>query len=458
MRARRPLATALATVALATFALVPATSQPPAAGAEEALPTEMVTIDIDAAEASVYRMGIPDLIGGAPHVTDAGGVLRNDFRLMPGYRVIDPRSIRHDLRAEGLSLDRGAWGALSANGVIKGEVWVEGSSVRLEMRFFEMARGNTASLSRTYAGAPSEIRRWMHDFGNEVLFTISGVRGVFGTPITYARREGQGRKDVFVADMDGFGVRRVSAGQGISMLPAFDATGRVWFTRLTPRGVYITNNQAGDARVITADGLNMAPAPCGDRILFSSSRDGNSEIYSARTDGSDVRRLTRHPAIDVSPSCGPDGRIAFVSARHGSPQVWVMNADGGDPRRITFRGNHNQTPAWCPLPGRQQLAFTGRDGTLDVFTLDLGTGAYTRLTQGQGSNKDPTWSPDCRLLAFVSDRRRAPGVYLASPQGYNQSRVVEGAAETVRWSPPARDPSTAVLAAPVSPVPVTTMR
>ena len=40
---------------------------------------------------------------------------------------------------------------------------------------------------------------------------------------------------------------------------------------------------------------------------------------------------------------------------------------------------------------------------LDLFTVDL-AGNITRLTQGQGSNKDPCWSPDGRYLAFVSDR------------------------------------------------------
>ncbi|MFM2421336.1 MAG: hypothetical protein RL385_6059, partial [Pseudomonadota bacterium] len=50
---------------------------------------------------------------------------------------------------------------------------------------------------------------------------------------------------------------------------------------------------------------------------------------------------------------------------------------------------------------------------------------------GQGTNKDPAFSPDCRMVAFASSRG---GVYVASPQGLNQIRVVSGAAETVRWS------------------------
>jgi len=60
-------------------------------------------------------------------------------------------------------------------------------------------------------------------------------------------------------------------------------------------------------------------------------------------------------------------------------------------------------------------------------------------------------------VAFVSDRRDAAGVYVASPQGYNQTRVVTGNAETVRWSQwetyPATTPVPAEAPAPAAAVP-----
>jgi TolB protein len=233
--------------------------------------------------------------------------------------------------------------------------------------------------------------------------------------------------------MDGFGGRRVSDGTGIAMLPAFGPDA-IWFARLTTTGMFITNARMNNRSVIESTGLNMRPSICDGRVYFSSTRDGNSEIYSARLDGTQVRRLTNHPAIDVSPDCGPGGKIAFVSSRHGTPQVFVMRADGSEPTRVTFRGNHNQTPAWCPDPNIPLIAFTGRDEGLDIFTVNVNTQEYTRLTQAQGANKDPAFSRDCRLVAFASDRRSGQGIYLASPQGFNQNRVLSGAAETLQWS------------------------
>jgi TolB protein len=389
-----------------------------------------VVIDIDAPEEHVYRIGIPDLLGSP---SDAGDVLRNDFRLMPGYRVIDTRSIHHDLVAEGLSVRPAAWSALDANGVIKGELRQSGGQLEHEQRFYRVSAAAEPALARTFRGTPTQTRAWAHTFANEVLGVLTGTPGVFGTEIAYARRIGPGRKDVYKAFMDGFGERRVSGGDGIALLPTF-GEGRIWYTRMTTRGMFITHGRARDARIVTGDGINMAPAVCDGRIYFTSSRDGNSEIYSAAMDGTDQRRLTDHPAIDLSPACGPNNKLAFVSNRHRTPQIFTMNRDGSDVQRVTFRGSHNQTPSWCGDPQRPLIAFTGRDEGFDIFTVNPATQEYTRLTQGQGDNKDPSFSPDCRLVAFVSSRRSAPGIYLASPQGYNQNLVLGGEPETVRWN------------------------
>lgn len=433
---RRLTAPALAIPAALGLALVaarPGVGQPD--DEEPPLPTERPVITVEAQESSIFRLGVPELLGDGVPPEEGAGVLRRDFQLMPGYRVIGPESVRHDPAARGLDLDPGPWAALSANGVIKGEVRRLGDGrVEARLRFFRTT-STTPALERTWSGARGALRGFLHRFGNDVLAELTGRPGPFGTRLVFARREGPGRKDVWTADMDGHDLRQVTHtdGDGVAMLPAFAPDGRVWFTRLTTRGMYITHADAPERRILSGRGLHMAPSICDGRVFFTSSRDGNSEIYSARPDGSDIRRLTRHPALDLSPACGPTGKVAFVSTRHGSPQIFVMNADGTGLRRVTFRGSHNQTPAWCPDPDRPLLAFTGRDENYDVFTLDLGSNEYTRVTQGQGDNKDPAFSPDCRVLAFVSDRRGAPGVYLADRLGFQQIRVVEGAAETLEW-------------------------
>ena len=407
-------------------------SFPQVSGDEPPLPTDVI-VDVDAVESQSIRIGIPNLLGSGPETRLGGDILRNDFTLFPGFRVVGPDALSHDLNAEGLAVRPGSWSGLGVDGVIKGRVRGSGNQISVEMRFFRLAQPARAAVTADYRGSSSRLRHFMHDFGNKVLREMTGKPGPFGTHIAYAQRQGRGRKDVMCADMDGHGIMRVSNGRGVAMLPAFDDGGEIWFTRLTRTGMFITKAGSRGRRILESDGLTMAPAICNGRVFFASSREGNSEIYSARLDGSDVRRLTNHPAIDVSPSCGPNRKLVWVSARHGTPQIFIMNQDGSSEERLTFKGNHNQTPSFCRDASVPLVAFTGRDGPLDIFTVDVRTKEIRRLTQGQGNNKDPAFSRDCRMVAFTSDRRGAPGIYVSSTLGFNQHRVVNGEAETVRW-------------------------
>ncbi len=400
-------------------------------GAPDAgLPDRGPIIDIDAPERALYKIAVPQLLGDSGLGAQGAEVVRNDLKLVSLFTILDPRSFLADPSREGLGITAAAWSSVGAQGIVKGQISGSGSALTIEMRFYELARGTTATLTKTYRGGPGELRGFMHDFANEILRVLTGEAGAFGTRFTFGRRIGPGRKDVYVADFDGASVGRISSGRGVAMLPAF-GPGGVWYSVLTKRGMFITRSGRNEQPIIAGDGMNMGVTFCGSRALFSSTRDGNSEIYSSAADGSDVRRLTRHPGIDVSPACGPGGQVAFVSDRNGGPQVFVMDANGGGARRVTFRGNHNQTPAWCPLAGKNLLAFTGRDSGMDIFTVDVATQQYTRITQGQGTNKDPAFSPDCRMIAFSSTRG---GIFLSNPEGQNQNLVVPGGAETIRWS------------------------
>jgi TolB protein len=397
---------------------------------EPPLPTSAPIVDVTSPEQALYRIAVPDLQGAGGLGGQGAAVLRTDFQLVSLFKVLDPASFVADLKTEGLGIAPASWQSVGAQGVIKGDIRQTGGAISVTMHFFEIARGTQPTLKRTYNGNASELRNYMHSFANEVVKLLTGQAGVFGTKLVFARRQGPGRKDVFASDFDGANLVRISTGRGVSMLPTF-GPGGIWYSVLTPDGMFITRAGTNDKPVVRGSGLSMGVTACGSRIYFSSTRDGNSEIYSANQDGSDIRRLTSDPGIDVSPACGPSGQIAFVSNRHGTPQIWVMDGSGGGQKRVTYKGEYNQTPAWCPDPKQQLIAFTGRDQNMDVFTINLANGEYTRITQGQGTNKDPAFSPDCRMIAFASSRG---GIYISNPQGLNQTRVVSGVAETVRWS------------------------
>lgn len=403
-----------------------------AAGANQpALPTRIM-IDVNAPGRDLYRIAVPDLLGGSPVLGNkAAGVVRNDLRLVSLFKVLDPASFIANLEQEGLGFTKPPWSGVGTQGLVKGQITGSGN-LQIEMRFYEIARGETPLLSRSYRGTEAELRGFMHDFDNEILRVLTGKPGVFNTKLTFTRKLSPGRKDVYVSDYDGENQGRISSGKGITMLSAFGAMKGIWYSVLSRGGMFITNTKNREKPVISSTGLNMGVSVCDGRVYFSSTRDGNSEIYSATTEGGDVRRLTNNPAIDISPACSPGGQLAFVSTRHGGPQVFLMSSGGGEPKRITYKGEYNQTPAFCTDPASPMVAFTGRDGgNFDIFTVSLKTGQYTRLTQGQGNNQDPAFSPDCRMVAFASSRG---GIFISNPEGLNQNKVLSGDLSNVRWS------------------------
>src|SRR5215218_7851143 len=84
-----------------------------------------------------------------------------------------------------------------------------------------------------------------------------------------------------------------------------------------------------------------------EKIAFQSNRDGNAEIYTMDTDGSDQTRLTYSSADDFNPEFSPDGsKIVFSTVRDGNFEIYVMNADGTHQTRLTINSGGDGDPAW----------------------------------------------------------------------------------------------------------------
>lgn len=139
-------------------------------------------------------------------------------------------------------------------------------------------------------------------------------------------------------------------------------------------------------------------SPDGRRIVFDSSRDAaagtpeeNIEIYTMRSDGSRVRRLTYSEGFEGQPNWSPDGRrISFQGYRDDHLEIWTMRADGRHQRQVT-RGADAFGSAWAP-DGRL-IAHSSFD-TPDIFTVRLdGSGSLNLTDDPAAFDFAPDWQP-----------------------------------------------------------------
>lgn len=149
------------------------------------------------------------------------------------------------------------------------------------------------------------------------------------------------------------------------------------------------------------------------RMLFSSERDGNPEIYVSAIDGSDPVRLTFHPASDVDPDISPDGRrVVFASDRTGDVEIFAMDIEGGEPTNLTNDAGQDSWPRWSP-DGTRIVFHSDRDGQTEIYLMNADGSGLTRVTTHDGPDVFAEWFPDGSRLLF----RRDANVWSARPDG-----------------------------------------
>lgn len=180
----------------------------------------------------------------------------------------------------------------------------------------------------------------------------------------------------------------------------------------------------------------------GARMVFSSDRDGHTQIYLMNADGSGQVRLTSNGANDDSPRFSPNGtKVVFRSDRDnpstGAGDIYVMNSDGTNQQRLTTDANDDCAPSWSP-DGSRILFQSLRNGQYyQVYSMNADGSNQVNLSNSSGSDRQPSWSPDGARIAFASERDHAgyASVYVMNSNGTGQTRLTFGAGSVADEQP-----------------------
>jgi TolB protein len=344
-----------------------------------------------------------------------------------------------------------AWSSPPPNAAMLafGNLGVTGTNVMVQGWLFDVK--NTASpqvLGKQYQDIANDdnVRTIAHKFADEIILRLGGgIAGIAESKIYFVSNR-TGHKEIWVMDYDGSNQHALTHLASISLSPRVSPDGsRVAFSSLSKSGWDISMYSVELNRVVTFPhygGTNLSPAWSPDgKLAFSSSRNGDSEIYSTDSGGGDLKRLTAYKGPDVAPTWNrkTGAQIAWVSGRTGLPQIYTMEADGTNVQRLTDEG-YAVSPSWSP--NGQFLTFAwirhygpGAPGGDDIYLMDLASKRWVQMTHGGGRNDFPYWSPDGRHIIYQSTKSGSEQIWTMLADGTKQKQLTfTGSNSQPNWS------------------------
>jgi eukaryotic-like serine/threonine-protein kinase len=169
-----------------------------------------------------------------------------------------------------------------------------------------------------------------------------------------------------------------------------------------------TASQTPDGSQVTDSNGQLVNTPVSERPTLTHTASPTQTSTSTPAPTATVTR-TSSPTPQPTPMGGGLGQIAFASDREGSPDIWLMDLDGDNLSRLTFIPEGACQPAWSP-DGSRLVFISPCSGNQDhypgssLFLINADGSDLTPIPSAPGGDFDPAWSPDGKYIAFASLR------------------------------------------------------
>ncbi len=402
----------------------------------------MAEIVVEAGSRSV-QIALPTPIGDRPdEASKLMAAVERDLDLTGYFEIQDPAAFLEPAGTGVMpdDIDFAQWRPIKTVVLAKTAVTEVAGQLQVDVYVYDVGTGGKI-VAKRFTGTPEQARYLGHKVADTILFAVTGKNGFFSSRLL-AVGERTGNKEIYVMDIDGHGVVPVTRNGSINLSPTWsnDGTKVAWTSfKRGNADVYLKDMGSGATRVVSNSpntDSGAAFSPDGTKIAVQRGNGGNTNIYvlDART-GAIIKQLTRG-GINSAPAFSPDGtRVAYASDRSGGNQVYVHDLNTGEDKRVSFQGSYNVDPCWSP--SGDEIAYVGRDKNFDIFVVSADGRNNRRITQDQGNNKDPSFSPDGRYLVFSSTRNGTREIWMAdSLEGRHQVKISQSGNWTQpMWSP-----------------------
>ncbi|MCU0561027.1 MAG: Tol-Pal system beta propeller repeat protein TolB [Desulfobacterales bacterium] len=383
-----------------------------------------------------------DSARGADSARKAVELMTGSLDFTGFFKIMDRSSFLFDPQKSGVAatdINFQNWTVIGAELLITGMFEQTGDSVQMELRLFDTFKSRQV-IGKRYAGQSSELRTMVLRFCTEVIYYLTGNKGIFSSKIAFVST-GSGKKEIYTCDFDGYAPARVTYNESITLFPAWSDDGEHLAYTSYKGGkpdLYIRNLNSKKETVVALNGINITPSwvPGRFEIAATLSFNGAQEIYLLTGAGKVIKKLVSSRGTNVSPSWSPDGsKLAFVSDRTGGPQIYILDVASGNESRLTYEGKYNTQPAWSPRGDK--IAYTSQvGGSQQVCVIGADGQNVMQLTREAGSSESPSWSPDGTLIVFSTNREGPSRLYVMTAFGTDARRLLllNGEQTSPKWS------------------------